>query len=99
MRIFDKMSARLSFQPKYCRADAEKAMKHLLFMYHEAMSIFLGSKDVLNLAYFWVFQNYTVSDPPSCTNRSPPWGIQVYKKLNSQIVKKMNKFQYWENIT
>ena len=44
MRKFDKVSARLSFSPKYCRAVAENAIKPLVFMYHEAMSIFLGSK-------------------------------------------------------
>ena len=44
MRKFDKMSARLSFSPKYCRAVAGNAIKPLLFMYHEAMNIFLGSK-------------------------------------------------------
>ena len=44
MRKFDKVSARLSFLPKYFRAVAENAMKPLIFMYHETMSIFLGSK-------------------------------------------------------
>ena len=38
------MSARLSFSAKYCGAVAENAIKPLIFMYHEAMSIFLGSK-------------------------------------------------------
>ena len=48
MRNFDKVrSARLSFSPKYCRAVAENAMKPFVFMYHEAMSIFLGSKITL----------------------------------------------------
>ena len=72
MRIFDKVSARLSFSPKYCRAVAETAIKPSVFMYHEAMSIFLGSKNVLNLVYSWVFQKYPVSGPPSHINRSPP---------------------------
>ena len=44
MRKFDKVSARLSFAPKHCRAVAEKAIKPLIFMYHETNSIFLGSK-------------------------------------------------------
>ena len=51
MRKFDKMSARLSFSPNYCRAVAENAIKSLVLMYHEAMSIFLGSKNVPNLVY------------------------------------------------
>ena len=39
------------------------------------MSIFLGSKNALNLVYFWVFQKkYTVPDHPSHTNRKPPPG-------------------------
>ena len=66
------MSAKLSFSPKYCRTVAENAIKPLVFMYHEAMSIFLGYKNVLNLVYVWVFQKYNVSDPPSHTNRRPP---------------------------
>ena len=44
MRKFDKVSARLSFSPQYCRAVAENAMTPLVFMYHEGMTIFLGSK-------------------------------------------------------
>ena len=63
MRTFDNVSARLSFSPKYCRAVAEDAIKPLVFTYQEAMSIFLRSKNVLNLVYFWVFQKYPVSDP------------------------------------
>ena len=47
MRKFDKVSARLSFSPKYHRAVAENAIKPLIFMYNEAMSIFLGSTNVL----------------------------------------------------
>ena len=70
MTKFYKVSARLSFSSKYCSAVAEKAMKPL--MYHETMSIFLGSKNFLDLAYFWVVQKYAVSDPPSHTNRGPP---------------------------
>ena len=44
MRNFDKMSVRLSFSPKHCSALAENAIKPLVFMYHEAIRIFLGSK-------------------------------------------------------
>ena len=73
MRKFDKVSAGLSFSPKYFRAVAENAIKSLVFMYHEAMSIFLGSKNFLNLVYLWVFQKHTVSAHPTYTNRSPPW--------------------------
>ena len=51
MRKFDMVSARLRFSPKYCRAVAENAIKPVVFMYHEAMSIFLASKNVLNLVY------------------------------------------------
>ena len=54
MRKFDKASASLSFSPKYCRAVAKNAIKLLIFMYHEATSIFLGSKNVLISVYFWV---------------------------------------------
>ena len=54
MRKFDKVSARLSFSPKYCRAVAENAIKPLIFTYHEAMSIFLGSNNVQNLVCFSV---------------------------------------------
>ena len=43
---------RLGFSPKYCRAVAESAIKHLIFMYYEAMSIFLGSTNVLISVYF-----------------------------------------------
>ena len=53
MRKFDKVSARLSFSPKYRRAVAENAIKPLIFMYNEAMSIFLGSTNVLISEYFW----------------------------------------------
>ena len=53
MRKFDEVSARLSFSPKYCRAVAENAIKPLIFMYLEAMSIFLGSTNVLISVYFW----------------------------------------------
>ena len=73
MTKFDKVNARLSFSSKYRRVVAGNAIKPLVFRYHEAMSIFLGSKNALNSVYFWVFQKYTVSDPPPPhTNRSPP---------------------------
>ena len=46
MRKFDKVSARLSFSPKYCRGVAENAIKPLIDFHvpYEAMSISLGSK-------------------------------------------------------
>ena len=53
---FHKVSARWSLSPKYWIASAEKSMKPFVFMYHEAMVIFLGSKNVLNLVYFLVSQ-------------------------------------------
>ena len=49
MRKFGRLSVRLSFLLKHCRAVAEKAIKPFVFMYHEASSISLGSKNVLNL--------------------------------------------------
>ena len=52
MRKFDKVSARLTFSPKYSRAVAENAIQPLVFMYQEPMSKLLGSKKVLNLVYF-----------------------------------------------
>ena len=52
MRKFDKVSARLGFSPKYCSAVAEKAIKSLVFMYHESMSIFLRSKNLLSFRIF-----------------------------------------------
>ena len=61
---FDRLSARLSFSLKYCRAVAENYIKSLVFMYHEAMSIFWGPENVLDLVYFWIFQKYTMSAPP-----------------------------------
>ena len=48
----DKVSAKLSSSPNHCGTVAEEAMKHLVFMYHEAMSISLGSKNVLTLVFF-----------------------------------------------
>ena len=53
MRTFDKVGARLSFSSNYCRAVTENAIKPLIFMYLEAMSIFLGSTNVLISVYFW----------------------------------------------
>ena len=54
MRKFDKMSARLSFSPKYIAGPlAENAIKPLVFIYREATSIFFASENVLNSVYFW----------------------------------------------
>ena len=39
MREFDDVSARQSFSPKYRRTVAENAIKFLVFMYHETISI------------------------------------------------------------
>ena len=77
------MSARLSFSPRCCRAVAENAINHakkrLVFIYHEATSILLGSKNVLNLVYFWIFQRYPVcAHPPSHTNGIPPWAHRPF---------------------
>ena len=69
MGKYHKVSARPSSSRKYSFAVAEKAIKPLLFMHHKAISTFLGSKIVLNLVYFWVFQNYAVSDPSPVTNQ------------------------------
>ena len=52
MRKYDKMNARLGFSPKYCRVVAEKSIKPLVSMYHVAMSMFLGSKNALNVVCF-----------------------------------------------
>ena len=43
----DKVSARLSFAPKYYREVAENARIRLFFMYYKARSIILGSRNVL----------------------------------------------------
>ena len=64
MRKFDKVSARLNFSPRCCRAVAKNAIKPLVFMYCEPMSIFLGSKNVLNLVYFGFFKNILCLTPP-----------------------------------
>ena len=60
MRKHDKVSARLSSLPKYSRTVAEKARKPLVFMYHQAMSIFLVPKSGLNFVFFSVFQTFAV---------------------------------------
>ena len=52
MRKYDEVSARVSFPPKHCRALAENTIKPLVVMYHEAISILLGSKNVVSAAYF-----------------------------------------------
>ena len=54
MRKFNKLNAR-AFHPMIA-AQLPKAMKPLVFMYQETMRIFLGSRNVINLEYFWVFQ-------------------------------------------
>ena len=72
MREVNKMNARLSFSPKYCKPVAENAIKPLLLMCNEAMSISSCSKNVLSLVYVWVFQKYTVFNSSSYTNRSSP---------------------------
>ena len=70
MRKLDKVSGRLSFSPKYRRAVAENAIKPLIFMYQEAVSIFLGSANVLISVYFWAeyifgfFKNILCLTPP-----------------------------------
>ena len=51
MRMFEKMSARLTLSLKYRRTQTENSIKRLVFMYHEAMSIFLGCKNVLCSVY------------------------------------------------
>ena len=48
----DKGNARLSFSPKHCRAVAKNSLEPLVFMYHEAMSLFLRHKNALNLVNF-----------------------------------------------
>ena len=53
MKKLGRVSARLSFSPKYRRAVAGNAIKPLIFMYHEAVSIFLRSTNVLISVYFW----------------------------------------------
>ena len=47
MRKYDKVSARLSFSAKCYMAVAENAIKPLVFMLKEDMSILLGSQSVL----------------------------------------------------
>ena len=51
----DKVSARLNFSTICFSAVVKRAMKLVIFMYHDAISMFLGSKNVLNLVYLWVF--------------------------------------------
>ena len=47
--------AKLNFSPTYYSVVAENAIKPLVFMHHEAMSIFSEPRNVLKLVYFWVF--------------------------------------------
>ena len=51
---YDKVSATLTFHKNIEGQLPQNAIKRLVFMYHKARSIFLGSKNVLNLVYFWV---------------------------------------------
>ena len=50
----DKVTAGLNFSPIYFSAAVKRAMKPVIFMYHDAISMFLGSKNVLNLVHLWV---------------------------------------------
>ena len=68
MRNFGECWA-VSFSSKCCSTFAEKAKIPLVFMYHEAMNAFLGSRNVLNLVYFGVFKKYAVPDTLPHTNR------------------------------
>ena len=79
MRKCDKMMLGFEFFTQILQGSCRNAIKRLVFMYCEAMSIFFGFEIVLNLVYFWlsifwglkclkfsifwVFQKYTVSDP------------------------------------
>ena len=80
MRKFDKVSARLSFSPNYCRAVAETAIKHLVFMCHEAMSVFWVLKKVPNLVYFWVFKIILCLTPRHIPIKVPP-GVFNYTQI------------------
>ena len=72
MRKFDQqVSARLSFSPKYCRAVAINALKSFVFMYHEAVTLFLGSKNVLSLVYFWVEYIFKIGKFNMCRGYPP----------------------------
>ena len=52
----------------YCSVVADNAIKPLVFMQREVMSILLGYRNVLNLVYFWAFQNLLCLTPLSHTN-------------------------------
>ena len=60
IRNFHNVSAGVNFSPKYCSKFVEKAMKPLVFMYHEAMSISLGSKNFLKLVSLSIFPKCSV---------------------------------------
>ena len=63
-RKFDKVSARQSSAPNYCSLVAEKAIQPVVFRYRGAMSIFLGSKNVLKNPL-----------PRHISIEVPPWGF------------------------
>ena len=67
MRKFDNVSARLNFSPQYFSTAVKKTMKPVVLIYHEAINIFLGSKNVLNL----------VSDPPVTCQWRYPLGLNL----------------------
>ena len=50
------------------KAQLQIAIKPVVFIYHEVLSIFLASKHVLSLVYFRVFKTHAVSDLSSPTN-------------------------------
>ena len=76
MRKSDKVSARPSFSPKYCyRAVAENAIKPFVVMYHEAMSIILGSEKVPNSLYFWAEYSFGVQN---VLNFVDFWAVQKH---------------------
>ena len=67
-------------------------MKPLVFMYHQAMSLFLGSKNDLNLVHFCVFQTYAVSEPRHIPIEVPPgvW-IEEYFYTSSTYLSNLRK--------
>ena len=72
MRKFDKVSARVNFSPRYHSAVAKKAMKPLVFMYHEARNIFLCFSKLLVLCLAPLrYIPVEVRPPPSGSKWSP----------------------------
>ena len=57
IRKIDMVNAKYSFSPNYCSTDTKKTIKLLFFIYHEAINISLGSKNVANLVIFLGFSN------------------------------------------